>query len=473
MFKFLRKKRFIIIIVLLLIISSFGIYKFLTRNDYHKYLGHGFNYMNGYSTTDFKGYHVYDDAKLFHLDHQPSLMIENEKDMPVLDGAEACYPVYSAVAKTIYKDIGEIEKEAKKTADEDSDIIYYNGKKVTFSNTVMAYERLVEGSVDMVFAARPSQSQKDLASTLKEEIKTTPIGKEAFVFFVEKNNPVDNLTSEQLRAIYHGDITNWKEVGGKDQEIVAFQRPEDSGSQVMMKYFMGDVSLKEPKKVEYVGGMGEVVSEVAQYHNEKGALGYTFKYFLTGLSQEKNVKMISIDGVAPTTETIKDGSYPLTTYLMCATLTSNQNPYVNKIIDFLLSDDGQAIIEGTGYASLGSTQPAPIIENTPKNSTLYQRYVITNAKHKGTLTVFKVNDEVRWDYWFDYFYKLDYGDFHDKGIWWIKESPDDDYMAVSFGHHYELDFDEQNSSIILKKVQWHGDKLDVQLPDKGAQLSHK
>ena len=174
------------------------------------------------------------------------------------------------------------------------DVFYCNGKYVSFTNTVRAYERLIRGDVDIVFGARPSANQRRNATYMYEQIETLPIGREAFVFFVEEDNPVESLSSEQVRAIYHGDITNWQEVGGKNQEIIAFQRPEDSGSQVMMKYFMGDVSLKEPKTFEYDSAMGGVVKQVAQYHNERGALGYTFRYFLNSLQQETHVKMLKL-----------------------------------------------------------------------------------------------------------------------------------------------------------------------------------
>ena len=285
-----------------------AIWHAMNESDKNKYLGHGFDYMQGWSSTDFTGYHVYDSEKLYKLDHEASLIIENEEDMPVLDGAEACYPVYSALALAAYKNIGAIEADYKKQAEEKQesrdfsdddysllDVYYHNGKYVTFTNTVEGYYRLTNGDVDILIGARPSRSQKSYATDVNEQIITTPIGKEAFVFFTQASNPVDNLTSDEIRSIYHGDITNWKDVGGKNQKIIAFQRPEDSGSQVAMKWFMGDVSLADPKKVEIVnvGPMGGIVTQVAQYYDEKGALGYTFKYFLTGLNQEKNVKILS------------------------------------------------------------------------------------------------------------------------------------------------------------------------------------
>ena len=317
--------------------------------------GHGFDYMNGWSTTDFTGYRVTDGDKLFTLDHPASYTIEKEEDMPVLDGAEACYPLYSALAKAVYRDIGQIEQYHTKDK--------YNGMIVTFSNSVHAYQRLVNREADMVFAARPSENQKAYAARELEQIRTLPIGKEAFIFFTEEDNPVDNLSSQQIRDIYSGKITNWKQVGGKWQKIIAYQRPEDSGSQVMMKYFMGDTPLKKPQTVEYAGGMMDVVSNVVEYHHSDGAIAYTFRYFLTGLAQEEHVRILSVDGVAPTAENIRNGSYPATVDLVCATLVSNEKPKVQEMLDFLLSDDGQVIVEGSGYAALDDRNVTQRIEN--------------------------------------------------------------------------------------------------------------
>lgn len=351
---------------------------FANQKNNEKYMGHGFDYMHGYSSTDFTGYHVYDSEKLYRLDHEASLIIENEEDFPVLDGAEACYPVYSSLALAAYKNIAEIEADYKKKAEEKvesrdfnkddytlMDIYYNNGRYVSFTNSSEGYYRLVNGSVDIMIGARPSQSQKDYASSVNEQIVTTPIGREAFIFFTQASNPVDNLTSEQIRSIYHGDITNWRDVGGKNQKIIAFQRPEESGSQVAMRWFMGDVSLADPKTFDIVnvGPMGGVVTEVAQYNDEKGALGYTFKYFLTGLNQEENVKILSVDGVYPSTENIKNGTYPAAVSLVAATLASNDKLYVKKMMEFMLSDDGQEIIEQTGYAALADRNVTPTVEN--------------------------------------------------------------------------------------------------------------
>ena len=354
-------KIILILLVAIVLIASIAtiLGSLLVETEEEKYGGHGFEYMHGYSSTDFKGYHVYDGEKLVTLDHEAEFQIEDEEEMPVMDGAEACYPVYAAVAKAIYKDIDKIELQWKKDVkgfNSGVDDDWTNGKIVSFTNTVEGYDRLIHGDVDLMFAARPSEAQRETATEYHEQILSTPIGREAFVFFVEEDNPVENLTSDQIRAIYHGDITNWQEVGGKDRTIVAFQRPEESGSQVAMKYFMGDISLKDPDTMERVDAMAGVIEEVKQYHNEAGAMGYTFRYFLEGLNQEQGVKMLSVDGIYPSVDNIKDGSYPITVSLVCARLAGNKKVNTEKVIDFLLTEDGQRIIQETGYGPLDKVE---------------------------------------------------------------------------------------------------------------------
>ena len=76
------------------------------------------------------------------------------------------------------------------------------------------------------------------------ELEIVPIGMEAFVFFVNKKNPVDELTTDQIRAIYRGEITNWRDVGGSDKIINPLTRIKGSGSQTMMDKFMEDLDAQ-------------------------------------------------------------------------------------------------------------------------------------------------------------------------------------------------------------------------------------
>ena len=306
--------------------------------------GHNFGYMMGYSSVDLYDYALYNENnKLVSIDSSVE-KIEGYKNMPIMDGAEACYPVYGAIAKAIYEDIEKIERDYYYRTKQE------NGLVVTFHNTAIGFEALVNGAVDMFFGAKPSASQLELASSKGIELVYTPIGKEGFVFFVNEENPIDNLTTQQIKDIYSGKITNWKEVGGKNEKIIAFQRPERSGSQSMMVHFMGDTPLKEPLTYEMEYAMLGIIEEVAEYHNEDGAIGYSFRYYFDGMTQVEGAKMISVDGVYPTNASIASGEYPIVTSLYCITVKGNQNENVQKVIDFMLSEEGQMIIEKTGYS---------------------------------------------------------------------------------------------------------------------------
>ncbi|MBR3356948.1 MAG: substrate-binding domain-containing protein [Solobacterium sp.] len=431
-------------------------------SDQEKYGGHGFKYMHGWSSTDFTGYHVYDGEKLAVLDHEASLQITDPERMPVLDGAEACYPLYAAAAKAVYKDIGSLEKQYMEAEDR-----YDNGKIVTFTNTVMGYDRLVGGQVDIIIAAGPSQNQKDMARSSIEQIRTVPIGREAFVFFVEEDNPVDTLTAEQIRKIYSGEITNWKDVGGKDQKITAFQRPEDSGSQVMMRYFMGDVPLMEPKTYETINAMEGVVQQVAQYHNEAGAFGYTFKYFLTGLNQEKHVKILRIDDIEPTAENIRSGRYPAIANVVAATLVSNNDPDVRAMVEFFLSKDGQELVEKTGYAALPDPKYEERIENNLPSLNVYQsmessRKIEVNAENTYSGRYIDSSGNIHRGSWNYYGQQMDIEEIRDHYSFYYE----------SGGTYGEIILKEENGGFTVEGYltadsRWSTSKTMPDMPDPG------
>ena len=200
----------------------------------------------------------------------------------------------------------------------------------------------------MIFAAAPSTSQEWQAEKEGLTFDMTPIGREAFVFFVHRKNKIDNLTLEQVKKIYAGEITNWREVGGEDEAIRAFQRPADSGSQTPLEKLMGNTPIMEAPTEDVASGMGGIIREVSQYRNYKNALGFTFRYYSTEMVGNKKIKLLSIDGVAPTKENIQNGTYPLVSEFFAITAgTENQN--TQKLIDWILSEEGQAMVEKVGY----------------------------------------------------------------------------------------------------------------------------
>jgi phosphate transport system substrate-binding protein len=220
-----------------------------------------------------------------------------------------------------------------------------------YNNTVAGYEKLAEKKTDIFIGAAPSKEQVEYAKSQNTVFKYTPIGTEAFVFFVHKDNPIDSLSVEQIKGIYSGQITNWKDVGGNDEEIVAFQRNKGSGSQSMLIRFMGDTPIMDPETKE-IKGMGEIIEQVVDYQSRSGSIGFSFRYYVEGIIQNPELKMIAIDGIAPTVENVKNQSYPITTHLYAVTYKNNPNPNVDMLITWMLYDEGQYIIEETGYVGI-------------------------------------------------------------------------------------------------------------------------
>ncbi|WP_254660935.1 PstS family phosphate ABC transporter substrate-binding protein [Bacillus sp. FJAT-27225] len=302
---------------------------------------YGFKYENGYSSVDLEPYYVHNENnKLPKLNEPATFSINNQEEMPVLDGAEAAFPVYSAFANAVYTGISDI---------------YFNNKRqievVSFTNTIYAFERLVKGEVDIFFGAQPSQEQKQLAERFDKELVLTPIGKEAFVFFVNSKNSVDNLATNQIRDIYSGKLTNCNAVGGSDEKIRAFQRPQGSGSQTIMQVVMSDTPLMDPLKEE-VSGMGDLIEEVANYRNYKNALGYSFRFFTTGMNPSREIKLLSIDGVEPNEENIRSGKYPFVVNLYAITIKDNPNKHITPFLEWMQGPQGQQIVGEIGYVPL-------------------------------------------------------------------------------------------------------------------------
>lgn len=274
-----------------------------------------------------------DNSKIVKLEKEASLKLTN--NLPIVDGAAAVFPVYSAFVNATYPNTVKL----------------YDGT-FEYNNTVGGYKLLGEKETDIFFGAYPSKEQIETAQSKGTEFEYTEIGTEAFVFFVHKDNPVENLTTEQIKKIYSGEITNWKDVGGNDEEIVAFQRNEGSGSQSMLKRFMGDKPIMEAPSEQINDLMSGIIERVSNYKNKTNSIGFSFRYYLEGIIKNPDIKMISIDGLAPTVENIKNGKYSITTSLYAVTYKDNPNENVDKLIDWVLSSEGQEIIEKTGYVGI-------------------------------------------------------------------------------------------------------------------------
>ncbi len=257
-------------------------------------------------------------------------------DLPVLDGAAALVPVYAAVIDNVYPE-GCVTFEGGKFSDDN----YYGenfakDSVMQYKNTVRGYQAIVDGTTDVLFCAAPSAAQKEYAIEQGVELVYVPIGLEGFVFFVNENNPVDDLTTEQVRKIYACEYKNWKEVGGADRVINPVSRLEGSGSQTMFEAFMGDyeIGIKSPFAIT------------------GASIGFSFRYYMDGIVGNDGVKMLSLNGVYPSAENIQNGSYPIVTRFYAIYRADNPNGNIPLLIDWLLSGEGQTLIEASGYVRI-------------------------------------------------------------------------------------------------------------------------
>ena len=289
-----------------------------------------------------------EDNQLAALDGPASLELDHRQTLR-LDGATALYPVYAAFVQAVYPE-GEYPLYTS-TADG-------NGQ-VACTGTIEAYERLVQGNTDMIFAAAPSQDQLDMAEEAGVELHLTPIGKEAFVFFVNSRNPVTNLSVEEIQGIYTGEITNWSQVGGNRQSIRPFQRAENSGSQSALLRLMEGLPLLEPEEEERIAGMGGIIREVASYRNYQNAIGFSFRFYATEMVQNGDIRLLALNGVEPTRESIRNESYPITSAFYAVTASRVGEPPLKErsesataLLQWILTQEGQELVERTGYVPI-------------------------------------------------------------------------------------------------------------------------
>ncbi|MDR1768017.1 MAG: substrate-binding domain-containing protein [Propionibacteriaceae bacterium] len=181
-----------------------------------------------------------------------------------------------------------------------------------------------------------------------------PIGRDALVFIANQSNPVDSLTKQQLIDIYTGKTKNWKDVGGKDAAITAFQRPEDSGSGALMrKLVMGDNKFAKAPSELVTESMGGLVEGVASYANTGSAIGYSVYYYVSQMYDLPGIKVLQADGVAPSNDTIASDQYPYVNDFYAVILADEPaDSPARQLVQYLESPAGKALIAEAGYVPL-------------------------------------------------------------------------------------------------------------------------
>ena len=274
-------------------------------------------------------------------DETPTLHFTDADHLPRMDGATALYPVYAAFAQATYPDeLSDLEEDDKLNL-------------VDCTTTNNAYLNIVNGESDIIFVAGPSKEQEKYAAQKGVELVYTPIGREAFVFFVHPDNPIDDLSLDDIRGIYSGSITKWSELGISGLgHIRAYQRDEGSGSQTALERFvMGDTPLMPPETESYEDGMGGMIEQVSDYKNHRNAIGFSFRFYCTTLMRDFHVKLLAVNGVEPTLENIENGAYPLASSFYAVT-RSDADENTKALVEWICGPQGQALVEKAGYTPM-------------------------------------------------------------------------------------------------------------------------
>lgn len=264
---------------------------------------------------------------------QVSLQLALE-DYPVMDGSTANLPMMAE----ILAEVGNIPLEEAE-------------ELTKCSKTSQAWENITNGNADILLVYEAAEETKAKVAASGVELEITPVGRDALVFINNENNPVESLTQQQLTDIYTGKITNWQEVGGENQDIIAYQRKETSGSQsLFMKLLMqGQQPMEAPQTLK-PAEMDMLIDELARYNNEGNALGYSVFYYANYMYQQPGLRFLQVDGVAPSDETIADGSYPLLNeYYVVIRADEPADSPARQLRDWILSDEGKAALVKAGY----------------------------------------------------------------------------------------------------------------------------
>ena len=267
------------------------------------------------------------------------------EEFPKLDGSTACIPL---MAQMLADTTGMDLEEARSS--------------ITVSTTAYAWENfgLYDTTTRMLVVYEAPDYVKEELQEANVQLEQKPIGVDALVFIVNEDNPVQALTQQQLRDIYAGKITNWKDVGGKDQEIVAFQRGEDSGSQTLFKKLLiqGGELMTPPSELA-PAAMGELVDSIADYNNSANAIGFSVYYYIDQMYSKPGLRLLAVDGVTPGNDTLADGSYPLCNdfYAVIHPDAAADSPE-RQLYDWLDTADGIACIQKAGYVPAQSAAKA-------------------------------------------------------------------------------------------------------------------
>ncbi|MDH4222765.1 MAG: phosphate ABC transporter substrate-binding protein [candidate division Zixibacteria bacterium] len=221
--------------------------------------------------------------------------------------------------------------------------------QVTGGGSGVGIAALINGTTDIAQASRPMKD-KEKENVLEKRgvgANEIPVALDGITVYVNEKNPVGKLTFAQLKDIFQAKITNWKQVGGKDSRIILYGRENSSGTHVFFKEHVLN-NEDYAVSVQPLPGTAAIVNAVAQ--DEKG-IGYGGVAYAKGVKEILIAKDEKSGYYPPTMENIISGKYPISRYLFWYTAGTPKGE-VKKLIDWILSPEGQKLVEEAGYFPL-------------------------------------------------------------------------------------------------------------------------
>ncbi len=221
--------------------------------------------------------------------------------------------------------------------------------QVTGGGSGVGIAALINGTTDIATASRPMKDDEKLK--LRDRYQTmgveTPVAKDGLSVYLHAKNPVKSLTFQQLAAIYMGQITNWKQVGGADARIIVYGRENNSGTYAFFKdHVLGGKDFAP--QTQTLQGTAAVVNAVSKDVN---GIGYGGAAYTKGVRDCAIAKDAKSKAIMPSAATVKDGTYPLSRLLYFYTRKAPAGD-VQKFIAFVKSPEGQALAAQVGYFPL-------------------------------------------------------------------------------------------------------------------------
>lgn len=218
--------------------------------------------------------------------------------------------------------------------------------QVTGGGSGVGIAALINGTTDIAASSRPIKTSE--IDKLKARFATTgfaiPIARDGLSVYLNEQNPVKELTIAQIRGIYTGAITNWKQVGGKDAQIILYSRENSSGTYT---YFKDNVLMGKDfaPRAQTLQGTAAVVNAVAKDAN---GIGYGGAAYAKGIKFAAVKKDDKSPAIQPSLATVRSGQYPISRYLYLYTRVKPAKE-MKAFIDWATSPAGQDIVSKVGY----------------------------------------------------------------------------------------------------------------------------